>query len=134
MVSLRREGDVVCIYSNEIDIINEVLDFSPSAEVTQIVPMPSGVIQFKKDPPAAYRVFLKTLSKPGSIRQELIDYLERTPDMVPNSVLKRALSYTWRNINFHDSQYFNYNDDRNILVMHLLFPGILGKSYKLEKK
>ena len=130
----RREGDGVCIYSNEVDIINEVLDFSPSAEVTQIVPMPSGVILFKQDPPAAYRVFLKTLTKPGSIRQELIDYLERTPDMVPNSTLERALGQRWPNVYFHAGHYLNYNDDRNILMMHLMFPGILGKSYKLEKK
>jgi hypothetical protein len=133
-LTFRREGNGVCIYSNDLNIVNEVLAFGPNSEVTQVVPMPAGVIQFKKEPPAAYRIFLKTLTKPGHIRQELIDYLERTPDMVPNSTLERALGQRWPNVYFHEGHYFNYNDDRNILMMHLMFPGILGKSYKLEKK
>ena len=134
LVSRRHEGSSVCIYANELEIINEVLDFSPDAEVTQVVPMPAGVIQFKKDPPAAYRIYCKSSIQSGSIRKELFDYLERTPDMVPNSVLKRTLQRSWPNVYFDDRNYFDYNDDRNILMMHLLFPGLLGKSYKLEKK
>lgn len=134
LVIVRHEGSSVCIYANELEIISEVLDFSPDSEVTQVVPMPAGVIQFKKDPPAAYRIYCKSSTHPGSIRQELFDYLERTPDMVPNSVLKRTLEKTWPNVYFDNRNYFDYNDDRNILMMHLLFPRLLGKSYKLEKK
>ena len=134
LVTVRHEGSSVCIYSNELKIINEVLDFSPDSEVIQVVPMPDGVIQFKKDPPAAYRIYCKSSTRPGSVRKELFDYLERTPDMVPNSVLKRTLEKTWPNVYFDERNYFDYNDDRNILMMHLLFPGLLGKSYKLEKK
>ena len=134
LVALRREGDGIGIYVNEVKIIDEVLNFSPDAEVTQIIPMPSGVILFKQDPPAAYRIYCKTSTQSGSIREEIIEYLERTPDMVPNIVLKRALSHRWSKAYFHAGQYFDYNDDNNILVMHLMFPGILGKSYKLEKK
>jgi hypothetical protein len=134
MVTVRHEGSSVCIYANELEIISEVLDFSPDSEVIQVVPMPAGVIQFKKDPPAAYRIYCKSSTHPGSIRQELSDYLERTPDMVPNSVLKRKLEETRPNVYFNQHTYFDYNDDRNILMMHLSFPGLLGKSYKLEKK
>jgi hypothetical protein len=134
LVSRRHEGSSVCIYANELEIINEVLAFSPDAEVTQVVPMPAGVIQFKNNPPAAYRIYCKSSTQPGSVRKELVDYLERTPDMVPNSVLKRTLEKTWPNVYFDGRDYFDYNDDRNILMMHLLFPGLLGKSYKLEKK
>ena len=134
LVIFRREGDGIGIYVNEVKIIDEVLNFSPNAKVTQIIPMPTGVLLFKQTPPAAYRIYCKTSTQPGSIRDEIIEYLGRTPDMVPNIVLKRELSHRWAKVYFHAGQYFDYNDNNNILIMHLLFPGILGKSYKLEKK
>lgn len=134
LIIFRREGDGAAIYTDDHNIINEFLAFSPNSQITRVVPMPSGVIQFKKEPPAAYRVYFKTTSHPGSVRQDLIDYLDRTPDMDPNFVLLRALGQEWPMIHFHNGQYLNYNDDRNLLMMHILFPGILGKTYKLEKK
>jgi hypothetical protein len=134
LVTFRRECDSVFIYSNDLNIIHEVLEFSPDAKVTQVVAMPSGVIYFKQEPPAAYRIYCKNSIQSGSIRQELIDYLERTPDMVPNAALERSLRRTWPKMHFYSGQYFNYNDDRNTLMMHLMFPELLGKSYKLEKK
>ena len=134
LVSFRHEGSSVFIYANELKIINEALDIGFTAEVTQVVPMPSKVILFKKDPPAAYRIYCKASTHPSSIRQELVDYLERTPDMVPSSALEKSLIKTWPKAYFQKSYYFDYNDDRNTLVMHLLFPNLLGESYKLEKK
>jgi len=134
LVAFRHEGSSIFIYANELKIIDEVLDIGFTAEVTQIVPMPSKVILFKKDPPAAYRIYCKTSTHPGSIRQELRDYLERTPDMVPSRALEISLIKTWPKAYFQKSYYFDYNDDRNTLVMHLLFPDLLGESYKLEKK
>lgn len=135
LVTFRREGDGVGIYSNEISILNEVLAFSPTSQVTQIIPMPAGIMYFKKDPPAAFRVFCKSGTFTNQVRQDLIEYLERTPDLVPNTPLERAFfSHRHSNMYVYEGHYFNYNDDRNILMMHLMFPGLLGKSYKLEKK
>jgi hypothetical protein len=134
LVAFRHEGSSIFIYANELKIIDEALSIGFTAEVTQVVPMPSKVILFKKDPPAAYRIYCKTLTHPSSIRQELRDYLERTPDMVPSRALEISLTKTWPRAYFQKSYYFDYNDDRNTLVMHLLFPDLLGESYKLEKK
>ena len=134
LAAFRHEGSSIFIYANELKIIDEALAIGFTAEVTQVVPMPSKVILFKKDPPAAYRIYCKTSTHPGSIRQELVDYLERTPDMVPSSALENSLNKTWPKAYFQKSYYFDYNDDRNTLMMHLLFPNLLGESYKLEKK
>jgi hypothetical protein len=134
LVAFRHEGISIFIYTNELKIIDEALDIGFTSEVTQVVPMPSKVILFKKDPPAAYRIYCKTSTHPGSIRQELVDYLTRTPDMVPSRALELSLTKTWAKAYFQKSYYFDYNDDRNTLVMHLLFPNLLGESYKLEKK
>jgi hypothetical protein len=134
LVAFRHEGISIFIYTNELKIIDEALDIGFTAEVTQVVPMPSKVILFKKDPPATYRIYCKTSTHPSSIRQELVDYLTRTPDMVPSRALELSLTKTWAKAYFQKSYYFDYNDDRNTLVMHLLFPNLLGESYKLEKK
>jgi hypothetical protein len=134
LVGFRNEGDVAGIYTNDLAIINEVLAFSPKSEVVQVNPMPTGVMYFKRTPPANYRVYCKNSRQTSSTRQDIVEYLQRTPDLSPNKALARALSQTWPNMWTHDGQYIDYNDDRNLVMMHLMFPGILGKSYKLEKK
>jgi hypothetical protein len=133
-VCLRHERNSAGIFTNDISIINELLSFYPAAIITHVTPMPEGVIYFKKDPPAVYRVYCRNVNREGSIRKDILDYLNRTPDVSPSDALKMALRREFKKTWFHTGQYFNYNDEKNLTMMHLMFPGVLGKSYKLEKK
>lgn len=134
LVTLRQERDTVGVFTSDTDIVKEVQSLFPYTKTTHVVAMPQGVLYFKKDPPAKYRVYFKSSSTADTVREDLREYLARTPDVVPNTSLERALRKDYRRAFFHNGQYLNYNDDRNLVMMHLMFPGILGKSYKLEKK
>ena len=135
-LSFRKERDTIGIFTNDISIVKEIVAFCPDAKVVQAVVMPSGVLYFKKDPPASFRVYFKNISMDSSIRGEIRSYLKRTPDVQPNVSLKHMLNrvHNSNNTYLHNGYFFNYNDERNLLMMHLKFPGALGKTYKLEKK
>ena len=68
----------------------------------------------------------------------MIDYLDRTTDMNASDALytwlkrgrKNTYSYCWLSSYF----YVDYDDEKNLMMMHLMFPGAIGKTYKLEKK
>jgi len=137
VLTARRENETCNIYTNDADVIKEILSFYPKAILTQVSLMPTGVMTFKKDPPAAYRAYLSNKLMPYEFKQEFLEYMSRTPDIVPSSSF-----YTWLNrpskfqYNCYvwDKHYIDYNDDTNLMMMTLMFPGMIGKNYKLEKK
>ena len=132
----RRENTKYCIYTSNIALVNEVVAFSPLADVSQVKLMPAGTITFKREPPAKYRTYMTGDKMPSSFKEEMFAYLERTPDVKPSSAftvyLMRRNAYSYH---YLQSTYFvDYNDDKNLMMMMLLFPGAIGKSFKLEKK
>jgi hypothetical protein len=136
-LTARRENNTCNIYTNDTSIVKEIMSFYPNAVVTHVTLMPTGVMTFKKDPPAAYRAYLSNKSMPPEFKQEFLDYLGRTPDVVPSgsfyTYLNRPGRYQYQ-CHLWDRYYIDYNDDKNLMMITLMFPGIIGKKYKLEKK
>lgn len=134
--TFRREGDNCNVYTSNIKIVKDVLSFYPNAELSKVELAPAGTKYFKKDPPAKYRAYMTNNKMPAEFKQDMKDYLTRTPDVQASNAfytyLNRANHYyqTW----LWDTYFIDYNDERNLMMMHLMFPGAIGKTYKLEKK
>ena len=138
MYTTRRENTIWTFYTNEIDLVNRLHLLQPTAKITKVRLMPDGVIQFKKDPPAKYRVFLRSTAIDYNLKKEVNTYLEKTPDVIPSNALRKWLNithkygglkcWTW------NTHCFDFNDMNNLLMMKLRFPEIIGKHYRLEKK
>lgn len=136
VVTFRNEGNSCAIYTSDINILNEVASFAPYAACAKVSLMPAGVMVFKRNPPAKYRAYLSNKQMPIDFKTDMLEYLARTPDITPSSsfytYLQRAnyryATYLW------DKYYVDYNDDKNLMMMTLMFPGMIGKTYKLEKK
>jgi hypothetical protein len=133
----RRENKSFGIYTSNVKIVKEVLSFKPDAEITQISLMPQGVLTFKREPPAKYRAYTTNNKMPIDFKEEMKKYLARTPDVKPSNAFYEFLHRTtkfsyspW----LWSSYYLDYNDDKNLMMMTLMFPGMIGKNYKLEKK
>lgn len=133
----RKEGKSFTIYTSNTSIVKKVLSFYPEAEVTQVSLMPTGTMTFKREPPAKYRAYMSNNKMPAEFKEEMIAYLTRTPDIKPSGSF---FEYLHRTSKFHyqsylwDKYYIDYNDDKNLMMMTLMFPGMIGKNYKLEKK
>lgn len=135
-LTCRREGQSCCIYTSDIKIVNKILSFYPEAETNQVTLMPTGVMTFKREPPAKYRAYTTNKKMPVGFKEEFIEYLNRTPDIKPSDSF---YAYLHRPSQYHlpwlwDKYYIDYNDEKNLMMIMLMFPGMIGKKYKLEKK
>ena len=138
--SFRTESNTISFFTNDDNILTSLDSIMESIKsVTQAMPMPTG-IKYMRDPEHSYRVYLKNKREPIEIKSELFDYIQRTPDVHGSKSLMCYLtmvpkyaylgSYTY----LHSSYFIDYDDPKTLMMMHILFPGIIGKTYKLEKK
>lgn len=136
-VTFRRENNTCCVYASDISVLNEIASFHPNATFNQVSLMPAGVKVFKRNPPAKYRAYMSNAKMPVDFKEEMLSYLQRTPDVRPSdsfytylnrNVRHNYQSYLW------DTYFVDYDDDKNLMMMMLMFPGMVGKTYKLEKK
>lgn len=134
-VTFRFEGDKMAVFTNDTDILQEIVKIQPNAELTQLLLSPVGTKYFKIDPPAKYRVYLRGRKIDESTRDLMLDLFNR--NMVkPSGALVKSLSSskTWRWQWMSQSHFIDYDEETSLSYMGLMFPEILGKSYKLEKK
>ncbi len=133
----RREGEICNIYTSNMQIINDIISFYPKAAIFKVDVAPQGIKYFKRTPPAKYRAYMTNNRMSGEFRQEFLEYLERTPDIRPSDAfytyLKRSNNYHYHSY-LWDTYFIDYDDDKNLMMMMLMFPGAIGKKYKLEQK
>lgn len=135
IVTYRHEHENISIYTNDLEIAKVFAEKLDVSVITEVTLTPDGVKLFKREPPAKYRAYTTNGKMPNDFKQEFIEYLERTPDVRPSEAFYTYLhrnrgyqSYLW------DTYFIDYDDDKNLMMMTLMFPGMIGKKYKLEKK
>lgn len=136
-IGMRNEGNTICVYTNDIKIVKGIVKVKPNVVINQVVAAPKGIKYFKKDPPAKYRAYMTNNQMPADFKTDMIEYLERTPDIRPNKSFENFLlpkRYHHPTVWLWTNYFVDYNDERNLMMLHLLFPGAIGKTYKLEKK
>lgn len=135
--TLRRENETCCVYTNNVKIVKEVMSFAPDAKLAQVDLMPTGVMEFKRTPPAKYRAYMTNNKMPADFKDEFLAYLERTPDIVPSNsfytYLHRSTKFAYQTW-LWDKYFVDYNDEKNLMMMTLMFPEAIGKKYKLVQK
>ncbi len=132
VVSYRGENESLSVYTNDLNIAKIFADKLSVGLITQVNPMPTGVMLFKREPPAKYRAYTTNNKMPTDFKENFVAYLERTPDIKPSASLKSY--FVGRNTWLWDRYYVDYDDEKNLMMMMLMFPGMIGKKYKLEKK
>ena len=132
VVSYRGENESLSVYTNDLNIAKIFADKLSVGLITQVNPMPTGVMLFKREPPAKYRAYTTNNKMPTDFKENFVAYLERTPDIKPSASLKSY--FVGRNTWLWDRYYIDYDDEKNLMMMMLMFPGMIGKKYKLEKK
>ena len=132
----RHERDSISFFCNDITLFDGVRKINPGATITEVKLLPAGVKYFTKEPKIKYRLYLKTKRVELELRDELLDYVRRTPDLYCNLPLENWLRSTsrYKHIWMRDNCTIDYNNESVLTMMHLLFPKITGKSFKLEKR
>jgi hypothetical protein len=147
-VRFRYDYNQLSLFTNDVDLIKQLTDSKYQWLVEQAKPNPDGTIYFaRKKLPGKYRTYLTP--KATNYYEELIEYFNKNSSMNPSKKLSYHLNFVkntkvginvkvspnyWKNWADVSSRYVDYDDERQLMMMTLLFPGAIGKSYKLEKK
>ena len=132
IVKYRNENNTVSVYTSDLDIAKEFANTLSIGLLTQVNVMPTGIMLFKRTPPAKYRAYATNRKMPPDFNESFVAYLERTPDVKPSGSFRN--SFTRRYTYLWDRYYVDYDDEKNLMMMMLMFPGMIGKKYKLERK
>jgi len=134
--TIRREGNTIAFFSNDLNFLKKAPSTARPLKIHQAVLLPTGVKYFKRDIPAPFRVHLKETRVNSEIKKDILDYIEKTEGVEASSALMTWLKrpVTWRESWCYKTYYINYTDASQLMMMHILFPEVIGKNYKLEKK
>lgn len=132
----RYEGDNMSVFTSDIKLAKTFAKLSNNV-ITEVNLMPNGIKYFKKDPPAKFRAYMTNNKVSSQLPDDMVEYFNRTPDIQPSGAFYQWLhrrnryhSHAWLWHNY----FIDYNDERNLMMLRLLFPEAIGKTYKLEKK
>lgn len=134
--TIRREGNNVTFYSNDLDLLKKAYSVTKPLKIYQAEVLPDGVKYFKRSIPANFRVHFRENKVNTDIKQDILSYIERTDGVEASSSLMRWLksSNRWHHSWCSKNYFINYNDSSQLTMMHLLFPEVIGKNYKLEQQ
>ena len=129
-VMYRKEHKTVIVYTSELTIIEKFAKLTPR-NITYISLSPE-VMFFKRTPPAKYRAYVTNNQMPADFKENFMEYLKRTPDVKISSAFHSYFTRRWNRL--WDRYYVDYDDEKNLMMMMLMFPNMIGKKFKLEKK
>ena len=132
VVYYRKEYQTLSVYTTNLDIAKIFANKLSVGIITEVNLMPTGVMLFKREPPAKYRAYTTNNKMPSDFKENFMEYLKRTPDVKISSSFCNYFVSRWNRL--WDRYYIEYDDEKNLMMMMLMFPGMIGKKYKLEKK
>ena len=132
----RREGNSLAFYSNDLDLLKTAPSTSKPLKIYQAEVLPDGIKYFKRKVPAPFRVHLKETRINTELRQDIVDYINKTAGVEGSGALMIWLTRTssWPQVWSTKSFYINYTDSSQLTMMHILFSEVIGKNYKLEQQ
>jgi hypothetical protein len=136
-VTIRIEKDTASIFSNNITVLQSLLDLDHKATFYKASVYETESLFFKKQPKHKFRVYFKSKRVKSEFMETLLDYHKRAKNIKISPALISYLSNhnpLYGNYRIlHSSYYIDYNDESMLTIFHMLFPGMLGKVYNLKK-
>ena len=134
--TIRREGNNISFFSNDLPFLKKAFSVHVPLKIYQAELLPAGVKYFKRKVPAPFRVHLKEAKINSEIKDDILSYIERTDGVEGSSALMIWLTrpHRWAHSWCSKTFFINYTDSSQLTMMHLLFPEVIGKNYKLEQK
>jgi hypothetical protein len=134
--TIRREGNSISFFSNDLALLKKAPSTISPIKIYQAEVLPAGIKYFKRKVPAPFRVHLKEAKVNTEIKQDILSYIERTDGVEASSSLLAWLKrpHRWAHSWCSKTFFINYTDSSQLTMMHLLFPEVIGKNYKLEQK
>ena len=136
---IRIEGDTTAVFSNDLSLLHSLKTWNVDTDFTEVQKSPiSGIKYFVGEPKHKYRVYLKSKRVETSLVTDLRDFFERQSSLQPSKAFKEWIynkhSSTWRSRFLSSAYNIEYDDESTLSYLALIYPDILGRRYKLEKR
>ena len=147
--TVRNEYHTAAVFSNDLTLLQEIKNIGQDLAVdfTEVqTAQYAGIKHFVGEPKHKFRIYLKSkrIKDKSTFLQDFNDLLERSEHLHPspalNMWLKDAIndkhsnySY-WRYAFTSSSHFIDYDDESTLSYLALMYDGMLGKKYKLEKR
>lgn len=137
-VTFRVSQNSVSVFSNDFNILKSLNAISQDVFVYEANVIKTDTLFFKKTPKFTTRTYFKNKRIPSDFIDSLNSFIKNydgKPGISLSKTLKRDFSSRLWNpfIYLHGSVHIDYNDESFLSVLYMYFPGMLGKTYKLEK-
>ena len=140
---VRGEYDTISVFSNDLQSLHDNFDklTDVCVDFTEAVTTGySGVKTFANEPKHNYRIYFKSKRIPEDFKDGLKKILTTNTQLRPSPALKMWLyqkedSQWYWNLRYLSSSYFiDYNDESYLSYLALMYDGMLGRKYKLQKR
>lgn len=130
----------VSIFTDDIKILDSLSTITDEIDYYHVLVLEKDTLYFKNNPKYKFRTYFRhkkmTESFSDDVRELSNTYKKEIIHFSPS--LKRQLfsknqpyhSYRW----LHSSYFIDYNDEKMLTILAMYFPGLLSKTYKLEKE
>lgn len=130
----------VSIFTDDIKILDSLSTITDKIDYYHVLVLEKDTLYFKNNPKYKFRTYFRnkkmTESFSDDVRELSNTYKKEIIHFSPS--LKRQLflknqpyhSYRW----LHSSHFIDYNDEKMLTILAMYFPGLLSKTYKLEKE
>ena len=141
-ITIRKEYYNISIFSNDLTVLNEFAGGANSRKcvLTKAEASPNGTIYFKKEPNYKFRIYLKAKRVDNESWDTLSNFVSTNTKNGTISIsgafadlLKRNYNYGWGRY-LSNTLFIEYNDDSTLSYIGLMFPELVGKTFKCLKK
>lgn len=124
----------VSIFSNNLKLLKRIGKKFKSNILEEAQTFPTGVMQFKNDPPANFRIYTTSKKLDSAEKKELLRTIKKTKGMSASKSFYEYINNTiFQHVWLQNNFYLDIMDNSNITFLQLKFPNLIRKVYKLEK-
>ncbi len=135
---IRIQGNTVSFFSDDIELLKTLSSVDNNLSFYEAEVLGQDTLYFAKKPKYEFRTFFKGKRCPEDFLNNLLEFSKRYPTA---KVSKGLLAYAdsrknniTRFMYMHSSYFVDYNDAAMASILHMLFPGMVGKTYSLSKR
>lgn len=137
--TIRIECETTAIFSNDLQFLHSLKTWATDIDITEVQKSNIlGIKYFVKQPNHNYRIYLKSKRVENSLCKELEELFNKQKSLNPSRALKSWVtnerSSQWRSRFLSSAYFIEYDDESTLSYLALIYPDILGRRYKLEKR
>ena len=135
---IRIQHDNVSFFSDDLGLLETLSYIDQNVSFYEAKVLGSETLYFTKQPKYQYRTYFKGKRCPEDFFSNVIEFSQRYQSVYVSKGLKslaenRRKNYT-RFMYLHGSYFVDYDDSSMVTILHMLFPGMIAKTYTLAKR